>query len=798
MTSEASSELSSAPASLRLSVPTILQRESQFDSTETHASEPSTSEPTGYEGLQWGRLRGWRLPVDDRKLRSWIYKQGHGWRLYHEKDRAHYWLCKVCHLRKKDTQHWYLAEEASSGAINHLAKVHKLNEDGPIKQTFGPMDKHVGFGYDDRLAVQNSNWTEFKIEDFEARLYSWILSSSTSFNTVESTEFKNLLLYLQPRCRKYLPSHQTVSRRIGRIYDQSIALIVEALAGSITSIHLSFDLWTSRNNIALLGLVAHFISAEGKPTTILLALPRQTGRHTGIHISSTVSSIIQYYGIQHRLGNVITDNASNNEVCLRTLGEQSGRDYREFWVRCTGHIFNLVAQSMLFGSDTEAFEEELSDTKLEEAKLLQWRRKGPIGKLHNIIYWIARSGYLTERLNDIQLQTIAPTRPEGKLPVYNLIKDVVTRWNSFDDSAERALYLRPAIDELCFDERVSCQRRKRPFDMEDDVLDEDDWHVISVYHQLLHPIKEAVGYLQGEPGTRHGSIWQVLPVFETVLEHLERARSQYPVSKATDSAVLKQGSQSQLSFDTSSQAAEAVERQSTDFISFQSHLSTNINLAWQKLNHYYERLDDSSIYVAAVVLHPRMKWRWIEKRWAERKEWIQPAKEAFWRRTFRYSDQQSTSRKNSNSNHGAVVQYSPRKRKRATRAAEYYNDVLSDDEDSVDTTSFKTFDQQLAEYNAQPRVQHPQIVDSPINWWLQQRQRWPQLSAMALDIYATPAMSDAPERLFSEAGAAIDPRRQRLHSETVQRMMCCKSWLKSGLLKLDRSVIHLLPLPAAY
>ncbi|KAI7205321.1 hypothetical protein KC316_g304 [Hortaea werneckii] len=227
---------------------------------------------------------------------------------------------------------------------------------------------------------------------------------------------------------------------------------------------------------------------------------------------------------------------------------------------------------MLFGSDTEAFEEELSDTKLEEAKLLQWRRKGPIGKLHNIIYWIARSGYLTERLNDIQLQTIAPTQPEGKLPVYNLVKDVLTRWNSFDGSAERALYLKPVIDELCFEERVICQRQKRQLDMEDDVLDEDDWHVIATYHQLLHPIKEAVGYLQGEPGTRHGSIWQVLPVFETVLEHLERARRH------------------------------------------RTSLSTNINLAWQKLNHYYERLEDTSIYVAAVVLRPRMKWRWIEKR----------------------------------------------------------------------------------------------------------------------------------------------------------------------------------------
>ena len=32
--------------------------------------------------------------------------------------------------------------------------------------------------------------------------------------------------------------------------------------------------------------------------------------------------------------------------------------------------------------------------------------------------------------------------------MYELVKDVETRWNSFDDSAERVLYLRPAIDEL--------------------------------------------------------------------------------------------------------------------------------------------------------------------------------------------------------------------------------------------------------------------------------------------------------------------------------------------------------------
>jgi hypothetical protein len=33
------------------------------------------------------------------------------------------------------------------------------------------------------------------------------------------------------------------------------------------------------------------------------------------------------------------------------------------------------------------------------------------------------------------------------------------------------------------------------------------------------------------------------------------------------------------------------------------HLSTNINLGWQKLEHYYQKLDDTPIYVAAVISH---------------------------------------------------------------------------------------------------------------------------------------------------------------------------------------------------
>jgi hypothetical protein len=60
-----------------------------------------------------------------------------------------------------------------------------------------------------------------------------------------------------------------------------------------------------------------------------------------------------------------------------------------------GHVINLVAYKVLFGSDIESFEHKLKHAVTAEAvKLAAWRRKGPIGKLYNIIRYIL---YLSER-----------------------------------------------------------------------------------------------------------------------------------------------------------------------------------------------------------------------------------------------------------------------------------------------------------------------------------------------------------------------------------------------------------------
>jgi len=198
------------------------------------------------------------------------------------------------------------------------------------------------------------------------------------------------------------------------LYDKTLGIVHKTLQSAITKINVSFDLWTSKNKLALLGLCAHFINNSGDCITSLLALPRQKGRHTGFVIAETVSEIIASFGLQERIGYFTTDNASANKKTLNYLAQEHGFERDSRWVRCSGHIFNLVGQAALFGSDSEAFAQEVEDVTLEEFELRQWRRKGPIGKLHNLVYWINGSPQRCERFESLQRRLITTNRPNGK------------------------------------------------------------------------------------------------------------------------------------------------------------------------------------------------------------------------------------------------------------------------------------------------------------------------------------------------------------------------------------------------
>jgi hypothetical protein len=95
------------------------------------------------------------------------------------------------------------------------------------------------------------------------------------------------------------------------------------------------------------------------------------------------------------------DNAKNNDTAIEAIGTELKFRGKVRRIRCFGHILNLVCKQLLFGHDADAFGEEVSaDSTIDASRHEAWRRKGPIGKLHNLVVVIHRSDVLSQLLRN--------------------------------------------------------------------------------------------------------------------------------------------------------------------------------------------------------------------------------------------------------------------------------------------------------------------------------------------------------------------------------------------------------------
>jgi hypothetical protein len=114
--------------------------------------------------------------------------------------------------------------------------------------------------------------------------------------------------------------------------------------------------------------------------------------------------ILQDYGILHKLGAIMGDNASTNNTLYREVQEYLLNEEGLTWdslmwrIRYIGHIINLAIQAFLFGGivkikELESYDEmdKRGETANEEARKAKFRLMGPLGQLHNIIIHIKGS-----------------------------------------------------------------------------------------------------------------------------------------------------------------------------------------------------------------------------------------------------------------------------------------------------------------------------------------------------------------------------------------------------------------------
>jgi hypothetical protein len=561
MASDISSWLTSAAATSEFNAPTEIQRTNDFPSNCTTTFDDTPEIPTSLD-IDWSRLRGYEHPPPSHKRlkgkRSFVWQ--HGWRLHKPEDGKDYWVCRHCHTGPKKpsnpSRFAYVCTKATSSAIEHLQDLHRLGRHGritversqpstPSQGTQGRLDAYYIAG---AAAERNRAAEAFDYERSKGLVTRLFTVEQIPLQKADSAAFRDLLIYLNPRCRGALPTRNTLRSYIATAYEHAFEVVESELRSARTKINLSFDLWTSPGRrLSLLGVVAHYLDTQYKPRAILLALPSMSGAHTAANLSGQLSTIIRHFNLERRFGYAITDNASENRACLNLLLEELAFDAGKRHVLCMGHIINLVAHKVLFGSDVEAFEHELeSSVTAELVELASWRRKGPIGKLHNLIRYIGTNSTRQQafiRLQEVAIENRGATPDDPRQQPLYLIRDNITRWNSWYDAAERAIKLREFIDEFTDDEladyraklarheaRTNAQRDppKAPLLLEDK-LTPDDWEVIVTYMTILKPCKDATMKLQGNvtTGVAQGAIWQVLPVFGELLKGFEEARQRH-------------------------------------------------------------------------------------------------------------------------------------------------------------------------------------------------------------------------------------------------------------------------------
>jgi hypothetical protein len=137
---------------------------------------------------------------------------------------------------------------------------------------------------------------------------------------VQCEAFREFIQYLNPSGNALLPeSHTKIQEWLIRQFQAGKEQTKQLLQSARTATHLSLDMWTSTNHLAILGIIAHYISEDGILQECLLAMRVVDGQHTGENLSQYVLKVIQDYGITSRLGYLQMDNASNNDSLIRVL-----------------------------------------------------------------------------------------------------------------------------------------------------------------------------------------------------------------------------------------------------------------------------------------------------------------------------------------------------------------------------------------------------------------------------------------------------------------------------------------------
>ena len=327
-----------------------------------------------------------------------------------------------------------------------------------------------------------------------------------------------------------IKSRRSIPILIGKTFVLHKKSLKWKLQNSMSKIHFTTDAWTAPIHTAFQAICAHFVDNNGELAKALLALREHKGSHGGEFQGMELVNVVKEYGLEDKIGYLVGDNHGSNDVISRLIAQNfhSYRALHHHRIRCLGHILNLACQAFLFGKDKDAVEiateearrlveqetQQHSEHEYDQTEETQreWRKMGPLGKIHNLAVWLRRS---TERYNSFK-----------QMAGRSLPRDNDTRWNSWYMMLDVAIKLRNPIM-VFIDENFDS--------LEDDHLDRNEWQLLLEMRDILKPFYDATKATEGDKTTFNS----VLKVMDFLVIHLRQKRNEHIRNPRLSSSILK-------------------------------------------------------------------------------------------------------------------------------------------------------------------------------------------------------------------------------------------------------------------
>lgn len=438
--------------------------------------------------------------------------------------------------------------QSTTNARQHLLRKHDIVVDRAIHATKAVLDQTA--------ELDSQVLKKVLVRDtINSSLLSLIILHNIPFRLVESNEFHTFCKALNPEAIDLISSHSTLRLQVGKAFTTHKDVVRKKLQSAISAIHISLDVWTSPNQKLFLGICAQFVEYDTEQLVkALIALPSIRSYHAEVQYEALLK-VLEDFGIYHKLGAIIADNASSNDKLCRFVGQYFEKE-GIWWnavnnrIRCNGHIINLAVQAFLFQKENTKEEEEKKELELEPT--ISFRNLGPLGKLHNIVVHIRGSPARITQFKELAGRMI---------PLDNS-----TRWNSWYEMVNVAIEKESAIDTYS----------KTWFeDLKLDFLSPQEWKILQSIQSFLKPFFRATKDTEGDSAT----IDRILLTMDVLVQHYKKS---HEVFKSDPFLVAR------------------------------------IDQSWKTFDKYYLKTEDSPYYVAAIVLHPSRKSDYLKYNWEKK------------------------------------------------------------------------------------------------------------------------------------------------------------------------------------